>query len=156
MYANDTTGSDNNDYMGDVRVFVDRPVAAVGTPQWAVTGAASNAAAVGDATPDGDTSYISSNTAGQVDLYTITAPPSGLGVVKAVQTNLVARKDDGIIRQIAPVLGDGVHANAVGASVSIGNGYVDYLQSFDRNPLTGAAWAVGDLSTLRVGVKEVV
>ncbi|BDI33338.1 hypothetical protein CCAX7_53890 [Capsulimonas corticalis] len=155
IYANDTTGSDNNDYMGDVRIFIDRPAAAAGSSQWAVAGATSNAAAVGDVTPDADTSYISSNTAGQIDLYTLSAPPSGVGVVKAVQTNLVARKDDGIIRQIAPVLGDGVHSNVVGSSVSIGNNYVDYLQSFDRNPLTGAAWAVGDLSTLRLGVKEV-
>lgn len=157
MYANDTTGSDNNDYMGDVRIFVDRPAATVaGASQWALSGPSPKAVAVGDTTQDGDATYISSNTAGQVDLYTLAAPPSGLGTVKAVQTNLVARKDDGIIRQIAPVLGDGVHSNAVGASISIGNNYVDYLQSFDRNPLTGAVWSVGDLSTLQVGVKEIV
>ncbi|MCW3061609.1 MAG: hypothetical protein JWQ02_3430 [Capsulimonas sp.] len=156
MYANDTTGPDNNDYMGDVRIFVDRPAATVaGASQWALSGPSPKAVAVGDTTQDGDATYISSNTAGQVDLYTLAAPPSGLGTVKAVQTNLVARKDDGIIRQIAPVLGNGATTN-VGASVSIGNNYVDYLQSFDRNPITGAAWSVGDLSTLQVGVKEIV
>jgi hypothetical protein len=155
MYANDTTGAVNNDYMGDVRIFVDRPATATNIG-WVANGAGNNILCVSENTPDGDTTYLSSNTTGVIDLYTLTAPPSGLGTVKAVQSNIVARKDDGITRQICPVLGDGVHANVAGTVVSIGNNYVDYLQSFDINPLTGLAWTVGDLSTLRLGVKEVL
>jgi hypothetical protein len=155
MYANDATGAVNNDYMGDVRIFVQRPFGSAGTA-WTANGAGTNLGCVSETTPDADTTYISSSTVNQIDLYTLTTPPASLGVVKAVQSNVVARKDDGITRQIAPVLGDGTHANNVGVTVSVGNGYVDYLQCYDINPLTGAAWAVADLSTLRLGVKEIV
>lgn len=150
LYLCDGTGAANNTFLGDVRVAALLPNAAGNYSQLAPTGAGTNHGCVGEATEDGDTTYVSSATAGQKDSY-LTPALAGTGTVKGVQLGLVARKDDAGTRTIQPLVRQAA-TDALGTAVSLGNSYQQYLTPYDTNPATAGAWAFPDLGTAEFGV----
>jgi hypothetical protein len=157
VYVLDTTGAaPRNTFLGDVRVETLAPSAAGNSTVWTPnTGA--NYAAVDEMTgtyPDGDTTYVSSATPGDIDTYTYAdlAAPTDYAVF-GVQTNLYARKDDAGARQIAPVRRQS-GTDYVGSTVTLSTSYVYYSEIFNQDPVA-ADWTVTNVNAQEFGVKEI-
>ena len=156
MYVCDTSGSaPTNDFLGDYRVETLITTAEGANTAWtANTG--TKAGAVDDATSyDSDTTYILDSTPGDRETFTIASLAVGTGTVFAVQTNLVARKDDAGARTIAPVIRTGGVNYDGTTTAGLSTSYLDYTQLYDRLDPAGSAWSIATVNAMEVGVKEV-
>lgn len=153
FYMFDTTGAENNDFAGDSKITTIMPNGNGRVNQWARTGGtvSGNYTAVDETTPDGDTSYVSSATAGQIDCYTLGSAGSPTAV-KCVQICTDVRKDDAATRTVAHGVGNGTTEN-FDAGTNVGSTYGYLVRGLDTNPLTSAAWTTGDLTTLQSAIK---
>jgi hypothetical protein len=155
VYICDATGSIHNDFLGDVKIVTLLPNGNGRVNQWTRTGGTSsgNYTAVNEVPPNGDTSYVSSSTAGQIDAYTV----SSLGTVSAVvaaQIVASARKDDAGTRVLALGFGDGT-TESYNAGTTLNGSYIMYTQPLDENPLTSSAWATSDFSGAQLAIEVI-
>jgi hypothetical protein len=151
----DTSGSVNNDFLGDRRIYTLYPSGNGNYSQLARTGgtASGNYTAVQEAQQDSDTSYVSSATAGQIDSYAFDDLPATAATVNAVQFNQVARKDDAGTRQIAPFQRN-VTTDSVGAtSANLSSSYDDIRTISEVSLQTASAWTVSEINASEFGTK---
>lgn len=155
FYVCDGTGSANLDFLGDCRVITVLPNAAGDKSEMTLTGTGltQHYQAVNDNPPDGDTTYVSSSTLNQIDLFHF-ADVSIAGTVRGVQISLLARKDDAGTRTMASVV-KSAGTEYVGSSFSLGTGYQYFSDVRETDPATGAAWTVGNFNSAQAGVKLV-
>ena len=88
---------------------------------------------------DGDASYVSSQTIGDVDSYDWQDIPTFVGTVQSVQLTYFARTDAEGNRAFAGNVGAGgteAQTNTYGLS----SDYIYFHQTFDTDPSTGVAW----------------
>jgi len=150
LYACSNTGSYNKDFLGDVRVQAILPSGAGNTTQMTPS-AGSNYACVDEASPNGDTDYVSETTAGEKDTYVFGNLTPTSGTVKGVQVLIDARKDDAGSRSIAPVYRP-VSTDYDGTAVSIGDSYAYYREITEVSPATSAAWTIAEINGAEFGV----
>jgi hypothetical protein len=154
LWVNDAQGPVNNDFEGDLTIFANLPNAEGATQNFTPDSGTQHFSRVNESVPDGDSSYVQSSDPGDVDLFAF--PPLALpGSVKAVQVTLVARKDAAGLRQIAPVVKSG-ETELVGASAPLSTSYQGFLQQFDTDPDTDAAWTPTGVNSAQFGVKVTV
>ena len=158
IYICDTTGSFNNDFLGDIYVETLLPDGAGNSSGWTPL-SGSNYQNVDEQAVDDDTTYVSTNTATTTDTYTY----SNLAVnttVNAVQTVAVARFDDGGPHSIAHVARPGGTDN-IGTTQAMpfyvnggsGGSYLDYFEPWDVNPDTAAAWTAAQVNASEFGIR---
>lgn len=151
LYVCDSTGSDNNDFLGDVRVDVLLP-SANGTTNDFTPSAGSNFQAVDDVVSDDDSTYVSSLTPNDIDLYAMGDMSITPVAIKGIQGVLCARKDTAGTRALQ-------HAyringtNYFGSSLYPGTDYKYHLDPRDLNPDTSAAWTKTEINAMEAGVK---
>lgn len=152
LFILDTSGSVNNDFIGQATVKALLPDGAGASTQWTPS-AGSNYQCVDDAAQDGDTTYVASATAGHKDLYTF-ANLGASDTPKAVEVVALTRKDDATARTMAVTL----RSNATdvdGATYTQTTTY-DYAELYrDTDPNTSAAWTKAGVDALQAGVKVV-
>lgn len=160
MYvAGDTGTGPYTTYLGDVTVAVFYPNGAGVNSSWTPNGAASGWQCVDDGTshsgtwPDGDTTYISSATAGQISDFSKPAL-SLTGSILAVIVASYMRKDDAGSRSAANTLLSG-GTESDGATQSLGNTYSYYFDVYEKDPHTSAAWSLTGFNSMTFGVKEI-
>lgn len=153
FYCCDSLGGVNNDFLGDCRVQCLFPDGAGATTGWTPFSGA-NYTNVDDTTPDNDTTYVSTGSAGTIDTYSMSDLAATTGSVKAVQTVIDARKDDSGTRTIAPVFHIGA-TDYVGSNQNIMTTYSMFLQQYDKSPATAVAWTVSEVNALNAGQKLV-
>jgi hypothetical protein len=152
LYILNTTGSDNNDFKGDSASDPITVSSAGTTTQWTPS-AGSNFQNVDDATPDGDTTYNSSATASQIDLFAM-SNIAGAGTVHAIQWNGYVRKDDAGARSIAPMLRS-ESTDAQGGTQSVSDSYTYLYQVYDVDPADSNDWTLTKINALEAGYKLV-
>lgn len=152
LYVCDTTGTDNNTFLGDRRVVTLYPTADGSHSQWTPTGGGTHYDQVNETTPDGDTTYVSDATPGDLDSY-VFGDVDGAATVNALQINTYARKDDAPARQIAPLIRQG-GVDYAGTAAVLSSSYGFQSQVYDKDP-TGAAWTATHVNSDEYGVKEV-
>lgn len=151
VYICDGSGSDNSDFLGDLKVIATYPDGAGSSTQWTANGAATNHEAVDESSPDDDSSYVASATAGDVDLYTFDDVEDG--VLFATQSCILARKDDvGAVEIREKMRQDAV--NYDGSTVNLGDNYLYYLHQRDTAP-DGTAWTVAKFNAIEAGLERV-
>ena len=153
FYVCDTLGSENTDFLGDVRVQCLFPDGAGATTQW-TPASGPNYSNVDESAPDDDTTYVATGTAGNIDTYTMTNLSASTGTVKGVQTVLSARKDDSGTRTIAPVFRIGV-TNYAGTTVTMNTAYSYHLEMYQVSPATAVAFTIAEVNGLEFGPKLV-
>lgn len=157
LVLNDTTGSINNSWCRQGTIVALVPKGAGNYTQWTPnTGA--NYAAVDEIPNDADTTYVVSNTVGQIDTYNMQelvadkSVPS-TAIVNAVQWQATARYTDasGII---APMLRSGT-TDAEASNVAVGSAYTDQIKfvTYDVSPFTSSQWTVSEVDGLESGAK---
>ena len=145
-------GSTCNDFPGDMAVILLTVNGNGSTQNFTPSTGSNNSANVDDATPDGDSTYNSSATVGDIDLYAFNNTSID---ILGVQSCSIVRKDDAGSRHVSAVCKSST-STAVGAvDLSLSNGYVALLDNFDLDPATGAPWSVSGLNAAEFGVKVI-
>lgn len=155
VYACDTTGSARNTFLGDVRVKTIYPDGDGAHTQWTPSSGTNHFDRVNEHTgtyPDGDTTYVSDATPGDIDTYTM-GDIDGAATVHGVQVNSYARKDDAATRQIAPVIRKS-GTDYVGNTFTLTSSYAFQSQLYDQDP-SGVDWTATTVNGMEVGVKEI-
>lgn len=150
----DTSGSTNNDFLGDVRVDCYHPDGNGNSSQ--LTGSDANSTdnylLVDDTTPDDDTTYVESSTAAQKDTYAFPAMSHTPSSVFGLQVSMMSKKDDAGARSIASVIRSG-GSDTDGTSQALSTSYVNYVQISETDPNTAAAWTKTGFGNAEFGVK---
>jgi hypothetical protein len=150
-----TSGSRNNDFLGDVRVVTLRPNADMTQADFTPSVGSVHYSLVAEAPDnDGDATYVESGTVGHKDLYgyqDLTGTPAA---ILAVQLATVARKDDAGGRSLRAVLKSGA-TTANGTTRVLGTSYALYDDRFEVDPATGTAWTKAGVDALEAGVEVV-
>lgn len=153
LYALDDTGV-KNDFLGPIRVRSLAPIGIGALQDWTLVGSkATHWQALDDGVaPDLDVSYITTQTAGQIDTqeFADTGLPSP-GTVHAVQVNMLVRKTDAGYRGIKPVIRLG-GTNYKGTEQSLEPEYAYKHQTWDENP-AGGAWDITAVNALEAGIE---
>ena len=153
VYICDTSGTVNNDFLGDVKVVRLKPSAAGDLTQFTPL-SGENYTNVDEATDDGDTTYVSTATAGHVDLYhveNLAATPLAIYGVKPLS---VIRKDDAGSLTARNIVKSGT-TTATGITVAPGTSYAQFSDIIQVDPNTSSAWTKSAVDSLQIGIERV-
>jgi len=156
LYVTDNTGvAANQSFLGDVKIGLIMPASSGDFSQWTPISGSTNYLMVNEVPPDGDATYVDAvmpgGGSGPTDTYFFQTVSPGL-VILAIQTNIMARKDDVGNRALSLVTRFG-GANSVADPTGrfVNETYIDYLNQQDVNPLTSAQWTPADLNNAQFG-----
>ncbi len=144
IYVNDAGG-----FLGDTMVQTVYPAADGTHLDWTPNTGTDHWSRVDEAPPDGDTSFVSANTPGDKDSYTI-LPISTLVAVYAAQLNLTAKKHDGGLREIAPLVRQS-STDYDGPTFALATSYVTYSWLLADDP-TATPWTPAQINADQYGV----
>lgn len=135
----DTSGTYNNDFVGDLKVFTDMPNADTADKDWTPLSGSATYPMIDEIPADGDTSYIESITTGDKSGVTFPALDAAVTSVAAVLFYAKTRKTDaGTANAQVSVVSGGV-AQA-GADNPITTQYTYRWDVFEVDPNTAAPW----------------
>lgn len=161
LFAWDDAGAQCNDFLGDRRVRTIFPSADTAMEEWTATGATDGYDCINDASPDGETTYISalplvgSPPAPLTSIYALEDPPAGVGSIAAVQTYVRMRKTEaGDTNVKVSLLSSGDEAE--GADRAITEAYTYWTDVHELNPNTGTPWSESSLSAAQLQIKRTV
>lgn len=126
---------------------------------WVVVGSganpgATNWMAVSEIPEDGDNSYNTDSTPGDVDLFSHPNLPAGAQNISAVDNVVFARKDDAGTRSIASQIKSST-TTSTGATVALSTSYTFIDQIAETDPNTSAAWTASGVNSALFGYKEI-
>jgi hypothetical protein len=154
FFANDTTGSQNNSWLGNVRVKGQFMIADGATDNFSIGGsspAATHWQSVLNQNLD-DTKYEYSSNVGDIDLFT-PDPNLNSPLVHALQVRTALRQDDAtqrVARHLLRISG----SNYVGTVDHYTNQtYTFYRTRWELNPNTGVSFTGAEVNGLQPGVK---
>jgi hypothetical protein len=153
---NDTTSGPGtypcNSWLGDLRVatvFAIANDAVTWTPL-----AGTNWEEISETAFDGDTSYNSTATDGDEDLFNMGTLSAVIDEIVAVQLVSGAREADAGGHTFTQQLKIGGTDNA-GATQALGTAYQFFSDIFPVNPTTGVSWTLSDVNSMLIGYKAV-
>lgn len=158
-YICDSSGSVNNDFLGDCQIEGILPTAAGDRTEWAANPATNNYDRVND--PKNLYSlvdYVYDDTAAQGDLYEFADPGSITGAIKGIAlVNFAALDSAGsrVVRNIFKTDGSGTEYDLTGSFTVASLDAAGFLMIEEENPDTSAAWTESDLSNAQFGVEIV-
>jgi hypothetical protein len=153
IYCCDTSGSVNNNFLGDFRIEC-LAVTGAGTTTQLTPSTGSNYQNVDEGFENGDTDYNSSSTAGQFDTYAMADLATTPANIYAVQEVAIVRKDDGGTRTGSNALRSG-STNYFSTAINITSSYAAYTNIRETDPNTSAAWAGASVNALEAGYEIV-
>lgn len=153
LYVCDTTGTKNNDFLGDVRIDTLLPNGAGNYTQWTPS-AGSNYQNVDDAIAiDDDATYNSADTIGYKDSYTLTDLDALGTTIHGIQLNTTYRKDDAGTRGVQAFIRTNSTDYDQGDEVSLLDTYTQDQIIIEDNPNDSAAWEEADINALEIGIE---
>lgn len=166
----DSSGSGMNTWCGQGSLVYLLPDGDSGTPQWARGGTDSGAnfSQVNNVPPNDVTSYVQSNTSGQVDLYTLGATPAAVGSGDTIRWVTVGARfaissttggDPDFATRLSSGGNSADSGNLSGAGATAYNSYQTTLGNFAQVLYTkpgGGAFTKADLDGLLAGIVETV
>lgn len=160
LYIVDSQGTDN-DFLGDLAGIAVFPIGVGATSNFAPSVATDNWQLVDDTLPDEDSTFVSSDTVGDLDTYEYPdiVLPSGSEII-SIQNNIYAKKDNAGSRSIAGACRSG-GTNYIGlddhptdgVGVSLGNSYRYEKQNLNMDPATGVHWTQSGYNAAEFGEK---
>ena len=155
IYVCDDTGAANNDFLGDTRILSTIPTGDGAELQWTPSSGTTHYTLLDEATPNGDTDYISAAAAGQTDTFTFPALtlPTGYGILRAVQVMAYAKSPVGGVDRLAGIarVGGTDYPSAEGIVQAV---YTGIANVFEGNPATGNPWTLAEVNAAEWGVKR--
>lgn len=152
-YFNDTTGDENNSWMGDMTVATLRPNGAGDDTDFTPTPAVANYLNVDDTVSDGDSTYNESpNEVETRDLYNMGDTDVEVQAIFAVQVTAIARKQPAGPRGIRTLVKSGV-TTVEGDDIILLDNYTTSETVHDVDPNTGNSWNKAGVDAMQAGVK---
>jgi hypothetical protein len=156
LYICDTSGSTNNDFLGNCQVEVIRPqtdaVAAGSNAGFTPSTGTDHGAMVDETTPNSDTDYNAGTAVGQKDSYNY--PSLALsGSIKGVKVAPFMKKTDAGARTVGTIVRRGGvnynHANSISPTTS----YRFEPQIWETDPSTTSAWDAAGVAAAEFGLE---
>jgi hypothetical protein len=151
IYVCDNTGSIANDFLGDVRVEALLPNGAGNSSDFTAS-AGSNYQCV-DETPPNWEDYVYDDTVGNHDTYTFDNMSTVEGDIYGVQSNMFAKKSSAGTRTVKTVIRSDGADYTPGSEHTLGDSYVYYVDTFEDDPDTSAAWTIAGVNAAEFGPK---
>lgn len=152
-YILNTSGSLNNSWLGDVRIY---PLAPTGNGNYSqFVGSDGNSTdnyLLVDEQPYSASDYVGAATSGDRDTYAMTDLPSGVTAVYATQECSLALKSDAgakTLKQSLRISGTDFETSATALGTSVGALY----SLRETNPNTTAAWTASEVNGTESGVR---
>lgn len=150
--ATATQGRPNNDFLGDLKVNPHIPNAAGDLTQWTPSVGANYTTV--DEVPANTTDYVSSNVAGNKDLYNLTDLPAGANTVYGVQVLVNAQKTDAGARGLKTVVKENSVVTVEATDHPLSVTYTQYQGPLLAvKPSNSAVWAPTDVNAMQAGVE---
>lgn len=155
LYAADTSGDTNNDFLGDARVDLLQPTGDGNYSGFTPSSGSAHWSLVDDDAPDAS-DYVSASSVGTRDSYTLSdLQHLASQTIFGVQVCAAAFKDDPGTRELATfVRSNGVNGDGAGVTLGTSENYV--RQIFETNPDGDVAWTEAAVDSMEAGIKVVV
>lgn len=158
-YICDTSGSNNNDFLGDCQIEGIHPNGAGDKTQWSANPVGNNYQRVDDPQNSySTTDYVYDDTAGQGDLYEFEDPGAITGAIKGIALiNFAALDSAGsrVVRNIFKTDGGGTEYDLPGSFTVAGLDAAGFVLIQEENPDTSAAWTESELQNGQFGLEVV-
>lgn len=156
IYILDGTGSTNIDFLGDSHVTAVLPqtdaVSAGTHSDWTPSTGSDHGALVDENPSDDDTTYVSSASANEQDSFNYPNLSLVDPTIHGVQTNIVARKDDGGTRTIRSLVRSG-GSDDEGANMGVADDFAVLMTVYNQEPVASADWDLNAVNAAEFGVK---
>jgi len=154
LYICDETGAQNNTFLGQLKIATLYPSEDGNQNDFVGSDADSidNFLLVDEATDDGDTTYVESDTPTEVDLYTMDNMPAASSSIVGVQVCSYMRTDavgSRLARHVARVS----TTDYEGADMGVNYAYMWGVTTWELNPGDSAAWEDADIDAVEFGIK---
>jgi hypothetical protein len=146
--------TDQGTRLGESRVKTLYPDGATADANWTPSGGGDNYEQVDEAQVDGDTSYVASDTPGDLDFYTVTDLGFAPDTVHAVQLTMCARKDDVETREVRLKLKSGAVVED-GATQAMAATYQYFSDVYEEDPDAVGPWTAASVNALQIGIETV-
>jgi hypothetical protein len=167
LYGTDGTGAQPNVFawddvyvtdhgtrLGECRVVTLYPDGATADANWTPSGVGDNDEQVDEAQVDGDTTYVASDTPGDLDFYTLGDLGFTPDTVHAVQLTMSARKDDAETREVRLKLKSGAVVDD-GATQAMASTYQYFSAVYEEDPEAESPWTAASINALQIGIETV-
>jgi len=153
VYICDTTGSNNNSWLGDVTVRTLVPSGNGASSQLVGSDADStNNYLLVSQQPVTSATYVGSPTTGQYDSYTLGDLPAAVTQVFGVQLNSFMGKSDATLASAKPFLNI-AGTKYYGTTDVLGTTNQTYCDIYNTNPGTTLTWTISDVNGLEAGME---
>lgn len=152
LYLLDSTGSINNDFLGNRVVQAIRPNAAGDSSQWTPS-AGNNYETVDEVESDEDTTYVETSTTTDKDLYNY-GPVTGLVSIDGIQIMTEVRVTSGSM-DFHTVIKSGSTEDDGSADTISSTDYATSQRIEELNPDTLAKWTTSEIDDAQFGVKAI-
>lgn len=153
LYICDSTGSNNNDYLGPIAIEMLQPTGTGANSGWVPS---TNAAwsCVDDIPCNDDTDYATANAIGQKDTYNFSNLSSITGNIKAIEqfSQLKSTGGSPVANPVARVAGTDYDVD-VDLSVISTISYQAFGTIIERRPSDNNAWTISDINNGEFGLK---
>lgn len=152
-YICDSTGSDNNDFLGNCRVVAILPDGD-DTAGWdTASGGSDHCLDVDENPADDDTTYVEDGTSGHKDLYDYAAMTPDLGPIKGLSIKTVCRETDASSFSLITPIKSGITEDDDSAQAIGTTDYVTKTRISEFDPNTSVAWTETTVNAAKFGVK---
>jgi len=152
VYVLDGNGTVNNSILGPCNIVAALLPAGDSSVQWSTSAGTTHYSLVDEVPPDGDMTWVSSATSGQLDLFTYTSPAYPSATILGIQLTTTCRVTDANTFGLYAVVYSGSENDGTPQTIS-STTYADYRRIVETDPNTGAAWTIAGLSAAKFGVK---
>lgn len=153
FYLCDDAGSVNNGRLGEVEIEGLVPSSDGNRTNWTILSGLTNYEMVDDGTtPDDDSTYNSSSTVLQDDLYGLDNVTADVSVVRAVQVVNHVRLEDAGFREVRALVRSNTD-EAQGDNQALGVPWNYYYSLFETDPQGGAAWTETRINAMEAGIE---
>lgn len=155
FYIWDSTGTINNDFIGERNVYTVMPNADTATADWTLSSGTSGYDLINDVPPAGATNYLSSDTIGQESRFDLASLTNTGVTIQAIQVVAQAQKaDSGAASLSIGVIESGGLTDYSADQVLTQSQYLYFTHVSETNPATSTFWTPSDIAGVKVGIKR--
>jgi hypothetical protein len=151
IYVCDSTGSNNNAILGNVKVLAIRPDQAGDDTDWTPS-AGANYAAVDEEVLDEDSTYVETSSSGDQDLYNF-ENVTAVGAIKGIQIITEMRVTDAQSYDLNSVIKSGATEDEGLPETVSSLTYVTHVRVAEEDPNTSDLWQAANINSCQFGIK---
>lgn len=148
-------GANNNDFLGPVRVETLFPTADTAQADWSFSGAASGYECIDENPNDADTTYIASDTAGQVSEFEFADTPPETANIKGIYIPLSGKLVAAGTGNVQVSLVSGVDVS-LGPDQTLTTAYTYWGGVHELDPATGEAWTKEAVDAALIRIEKTI